>query len=100
MTGACEGAAALWRSDKCLFDLPLRRSGALDTRDAAALSRGLRDVAVFRQLILCLIWQVIVLVCFITVPIRQLNYDTTTVYLPGRLTCLKTSEHEILFLLT
>lgn len=69
MTGACEGAAVLWRSDKCLFDLPRRRSGALGTRDAAAPSRGLRDGVVLRRLIFCLIWQVIVLVCFITVPI-------------------------------
>lgn len=93
---------ALRRSDKCLFDLPRRRSGALGTRDAAALSRGLRDGAVFRRLILALIWQVIVSVCFIMVPIWQLNYDTARVYLPLWKTLMVENrpEHDRLFLLT
>ena len=41
VTGACEGAAALQHSDKCLFDLLYWRF-----RDAAAVSRGLRDSGV------------------------------------------------------
>lgn len=41
-TGACEGTAVLQHGNKCLFDLLYRRLGGLGTRDAAALSRGLR----------------------------------------------------------
>lgn len=54
VTGACEGAAALQRGDKCLFDLLYRHSGGLGTRDAATPSRGLGDSVVTRQLILYL----------------------------------------------
>lgn len=47
VTGACEGAAALQHSDKCLFDLLYWRF-----RDAAALSGGLKD-GVWSD---CLLW--------------------------------------------
>lgn len=43
VTGAREGAAALQHGDKCLFDLLYGRSGGPGARDAAALSRGLKD---------------------------------------------------------
>lgn len=46
MTGACEVAAAFQHGDKCLFDLLHRRPGA---RDAAALSKGLKDGGAVRS---------------------------------------------------